>query len=150
MLLPCPSGNLSKVKLTSATGKRVVLKNFAAYAGDDYSPVDLTKATYLKDITSMSQTVGNMTSGWYGLRVQALYTDGTLSPWSNRVRLLIDWKKGDVNHDGEINIADVNTVVNYIIQGINTKSALSSCDVNEDGEINLADINAVIRNIMGH
>ena len=150
VLLPCPSGNLSKVKLTSATGKRVVLKNFAAYAGDDYSPVDLTKATYLKDITTMSQTVGDMTSGWYGLRIQALYTDGTLSPWSNRVRLLIDWKKGDVNHDGEINIADVNTVVNYIIQGINTKSALSSCDVNEDGEINLADINAVIRNIMGH
>ena len=147
VLLPCPSSDQAKVRLTSIVGKRVVLKGFSAYAGDDYSPVDLSKATYLEGISTMSHVVNNMKSGWYGLRVQALYTDGTLSDWSNRTRVMVAWNRGDVNHDGEVNITDVNLVINYIIQGITTNSVLTVSDVNGDKEINIADINDVIRTI---
>ena len=54
---------------------------------------------------------------------------------------------GDVNGDGEINIADVNTVIDVILGGGENKLA----DVNGDGEINIADVNALIDIILsGH
>ena len=49
--------------------------------------------------------------------------------------------RGDVNADGEINIADVNSVIGLILgDGGITPSA----DVNGDGEVNIADVNAII------
>jgi len=49
---------------------------------------------------------------------------------------------GDINADGKINTADVNTVYGEIING--TKSAIKPyADVNEDGNINTADVNTV-------
>ena len=47
---------------------------------------------------------------------------------------------GDVNGDGEVNIADVNAVIDIILSGDFSDSA----DVNGDGEVNIADVNAVI------
>lgn len=46
----------------------------------------------------------------------------------------------DVNHDGEVNIGDVNAVVGVILTG----NMVSRADVNRDGEVNIADVNAVI------
>ena len=48
---------------------------------------------------------------------------------------------GDVNGDGEVNIADVNAVIDIILS---ENSSTTAADVNDDGEINVADINAVI------
>ena len=48
--------------------------------------------------------------------------------------------KGDVNADGEVNIADVNAVIEMILSGNSDMRG----DVNDDHEINIADINAVI------
>lgn len=52
---------------------------------------------------------------------------------------------GDVNGDGEVNIADVNTVIDLILTG----DTMPSADVNGDGEVNIADVNAVISFILG-
>ena len=52
---------------------------------------------------------------------------------------------GDVNVDGEVNIADVNTVIDMIISG----NIESIGDVNGDGEVNIADIYALIDLILG-
>ncbi len=53
--------------------------------------------------------------------------------------------KGDVNGDGEINIADINTLIDIILGGGTTDATLiKRADVNGDNEINLADINADI------
>ena len=53
--------------------------------------------------------------------------------------------RGDVNADGEVNIADVNSVINFILGG----SGVSGfADVNGDGEVNIADVNAVIDRIL--
>ena len=53
--------------------------------------------------------------------------------------------KGDVNGDGEVNIADVNALLDVImVHGSDMR-----CDVNEDSEINIADVNAVIDIILG-
>ena len=53
--------------------------------------------------------------------------------------------KGDVNGDGEVNIADINAVIDMILSGYSDMHG----DVNGDHEINIADINAVIDIILG-
>ncbi len=54
--------------------------------------------------------------------------------------------EGDVNGDGEVNLADVNVVIDTIING----SYISRCDVNRDLEVNLADVNRVIDIILAN
>ena len=47
---------------------------------------------------------------------------------------------GDVNGDGEINIADINAVIDMILGGTISPSG----DVNGDSEVNIADVNTLI------
>ena len=49
-------------------------------------------------------------------------------------------KPGDVNCDGEVNIADVNIVIDHILSG----EMDDACDVNKDLEVNIADVNFII------
>ncbi len=48
--------------------------------------------------------------------------------------------KGDVNGDGEVNIADINAVIDTILTGDTNARA----DVNGDSEVNIADVNSLI------
>ena len=52
---------------------------------------------------------------------------------------------GDVNGDGEVNIADVNAIISMILSGNYDPAG----DVNGDTEVNIADVNAVIGIILG-
>ena len=54
---------------------------------------------------------------------------------------------GDVNGDGEVNIADVNALIDIIMGKPDNTQGRS--DVNGDGEVNIADINTVISVILG-
>ena len=49
--------------------------------------------------------------------------------------------KGDVNGDGEVNIADINAVIDIMLRGTGDAEA---ADVNGDGENNIVDINTII------
>lgn len=51
---------------------------------------------------------------------------------------------GDVNHDGEVNIADINAIIDIILGGNVDDQTRERADVNGDGEVNIADINAII------
>ena len=53
---------------------------------------------------------------------------------------------GDVNGDHEVTIADINSVINIIIDAGDITDA---ADVNNDSEVNIADINVIIGIIMG-
>ncbi len=55
---------------------------------------------------------------------------------------IIPFLPGDVNGDGEVNIADINALIDIILGGTDNSEGRS--DVNRDGEVNIADINAVI------
>jgi len=56
---------------------------------------------------------------------------------------------GDVNGDGEVNIADINEVLDIILSNDFTgRSFMARADVNDDGEINVADINMIINLIV--
>lgn len=57
---------------------------------------------------------------------------------------------GDINEDGEINIADVVTLIEYIIgDGSLTNSQLLAADLTEDGIVNITDMINLINNILG-
>ena len=51
---------------------------------------------------------------------------------------------GDVNADGEVNIADVNTIIDIILGVKYDEYTMERADVNSDGEVNIADVNALI------
>ena len=51
---------------------------------------------------------------------------------------------GDVNKDGEVNVADVNALINMILSG--NLDAVG--DVNDDGEVGISDINSLINIIL--
>jgi M6 family metalloprotease-like protein len=55
---------------------------------------------------------------------------------------------GDVNGDGEINVADVNSIIDIIMSGSSDADIMARADVNGDGEVNVADVNAIIDMIL--
>lgn len=58
--------------------------------------------------------------------------------------------RGDVNCDWEVNIADVNTLVDAVLNGTDYHSFYTYAhDINCDSEINIADVNLVIEAILG-
>ena len=76
----------------------------------------------------------------------ALEVYKTTDPWNMFSNIVgVNTVVGDVNNDGEINIADVNAVTDCIL----TNDFTDSSDVNGDGEVNIADINALIGIILG-
>lgn len=50
---------------------------------------------------------------------------------------------GDVNDDGTVNIADVTSLIDYLLDSSNSVN-LKNSDVNQDGSINIADVTALI------
>ena len=54
--------------------------------------------------------------------------------------------RGDVNGDGEVNVADVNMLIDIVMGGVDNSDGRS--DVNGDGEVTVADINEVINIIL--
>jgi hypothetical protein len=56
---------------------------------------------------------------------------------------------GDVNGDGEVNIADATVLVDYLL-GNNTMTNLhlEVADMNGDNEINIADVTSLIDNLL--
>ena len=75
------------------------------------------------------------TGGYMNKPITAMAVNGGLASFWYMKRLV-----GDINDDGEVNIADVNALIDGILSGNKTEVM----DVNEDGEINIADVNTLI------
>ena len=59
-------------------------------------------------------------------------------------RPLSELMKGDVNDDGEVNVADVTTLINVILTSTNQSAIDPIHDINGDGEVDVADVNTLI------
>ena len=51
---------------------------------------------------------------------------------------------GDVNADDNITIADVTTLIDYLLSGDSTSLSLNGADVDDDDSISIADVTALI------
>ena len=151
VLLPCPTAKDVKVKLANSVAThRVALSSVEVYAGDDYTPLDVSTIVEHYGITGNSFKVNVTTPGTYAMRVQAVYTDGTVSPWSNLTRVEILGSIGDLNNDGIINIADINVLINVVLGNTASRRTHQASDLNRDGVTNIADLNSLIHIILNN
>lgn len=59
-----------------------------------------------------------------------------------------DYQTGDVNHDDDVNIADVTKLIDYLLDN-QTDVCLDCADVNGDEDINIADVTFLIDLLLG-
>lgn len=94
--------------------------------------------------TTVTFNLDNVIDGWKYFTKSYYYSEGKqVSLAGTGTHTIVfpgEGIKGDVNGDGEVNIADVNTLIDMILTGITD----SRGDVNEDHEVNIADVNALI------
>ena len=156
VLTGCSSHNI-KLSMT-ANKKRFYVYHVDVYNGDlTQNPpalrdiVEVGDSTWrdISGITDTCYTVQALTSGIYEYYVKAIYTDGTESVWSNiqHVTLYGDGTElliGDVNCDGFVSIADVTTLIDYLLTEEATSFDRDAADVNRDGGVTIADVTALI------
>lgn len=63
------------------------------------------------------------------------------------VREHVDTPEGDVNDDGQVNIADLNQILECVFDHLNGY-VFRHCDVNNDGNVNISDVNSVVNIIL--
>ena len=57
--------------------------------------------------------------------------------------------QGDANYDGRVDVEDVNTVINVILNLNQGGARGASCDVNGDGRVDVEDVNKQVNIILG-
>lgn len=83
--------------------------------------------------------------------IKLITPDNTELPASelNVELLLTAGNKGDANSDGNVDIADINTVAGYIVSPAGRQINLTQADVSEDGDVNVIDLVGVSNIILG-
>ena len=62
--------------------------------------------------------------------------------------LVDDVLVGDVNGDGDVNIADVTVLIDYLLNGDTSAINMTAADVSLDGEVNIADVTSLIDKLL--
>ena len=101
-------------------------------------------------ITGKSYTVSDLAAGGtFFYSVKAVYIDGSESDWSESGIVTLHegtghpYQTGDVNHDNNVNIADVTKLIDYLLDVDNNICTICA-DVKSDNEVNIADVTALI------
>ena len=101
--------------------------------------VNLTHIDFIKVYNAVNQYCG-----WIGETSTEVAAGIDFHPDA----VMPDFPVGDVNGDGEVNIADVNCLINVILGQVNADIYEGRAYVNDDEEVNIADVNAVINIIL--
>lgn len=159
VLTGCTSQNI-KLAMT-AVKKRFYIYNVNIYKGDltarapHRAAVEEGDSTWrvVSGIDDDHYTVRALAGGTYEYMVKAIYTDGTQSVWSNIEHVTLTGNGdeplvGDVNGDGEVSIADVTALIDYLLSPNSTLDE-DVADVNHDGEVTIGDVTALIDLLLG-
>lgn len=63
---------------------------------------------------------------------------------NKKIEIKITPKKGDVNNDGKVDLADLDFLIDYLFEGGHAPTYLESGDLNEDGKITMEDLSVLI------
>jgi hypothetical protein len=120
--------------------------------------IDVLAAEIAQTQADNYASTANGGAGWtlegeYSAAVQALkdYLTERFPYLDTKFRELsaVSTLKGDINGDGEVNVADVTTLVDYILGKNPTNCNESACDINGDNEINVSDVTSLVDIILG-
>ena len=167
------SGNTYNWLVTASAGEKITITTTDSY----YSPDMALIKVYVGDVNEMStlnavveegdassRLITGITDKYYTVRnleaegtffyqVKAVYTDGTVSAWSNTKSVtLFDnghaYEPGDVNHDGLLNLTDVTLLIAHLMDSTNNTICDICSDVNGDGLTNVTDVTYLINKVM--
>lgn len=119
--------------------------NYGTAVQGMYQPIHLAPGAS----TVLQFDLDNVENGWkYFIKTFYYSTDGQISLAGSGTYTIIvpetpQYQHGDVNHDGEINIADLNAIINVILAYGGSQN-VASADLNYDGSVDIADVNAMI------
>ena len=105
-------------------------------------------------ITIPVEVSENMAEGYYPVEFRNMHIvdssllEHTLTLVRATVKVEEGRLPGDINGDGVINIVDVTTLVNIIINGEGDAAARKAADVNNDGNINVVDVTCLVGMIL--
>ena len=99
-------------------------------------------------ITDKKYTVTGLTScGSFYFYVEANYINGGIAPSIVKEVTLFEsehtFQLGDVDHNGDVNIADVTDLIDFLL-GSDNGACIECGDVETDGTISIADVTALI------
>jgi len=128
-----------RISLVGKDGGLITLANISVpKTGDWWDIYQSVKGDLLRELQTGSQIIRiTITSG--GCNIDRVKFDLK----SEQHTLL-----GDVNGDGEINVADIVEVVNYILGRPSDIFMWDAADLNGDGEVNVTDIVAIVNIIL--
>ena len=162
VLTGCTENNV-KLSMT-ANKKRFYVYHVDIYNGDlnakapNREIVEEGDSTWrmVSGITDDNYTVRALDGGYYEYKVKAVYIDGTESVWSNIQHVTLagggeQTLLGDINLDGEVNVADVTALISIVLKGNIDDATRAIADINHDGEVNIGDVTLLINLVLrGH
>jgi M6 family metalloprotease-like protein len=158
VVLDCSSSDRVRVQ---GRANYVAIQSVFIYPGDitagaKLRAVETGDKTYrlITGITDRFYTVTDLEAeGTYIYKVKALYVDNSESEWSNVEEVTLfqnghGFQKGDVNHDGILNVTDVTTLIDFMLG--NDQCCEICGDMNEDGLLNVTDVTDLIDLLLGN
>ena len=116
------------------------------YVGNDWSTAAVTESSDM--FTNCYNLVGGQGTTYDANHIDKTYAhidDGTSNPGYFTAKSA--GQRGDVNHDGQVNITDVTTLISMIMS--DNTGGNPEADVNGDGNVNITDVTTLISMVMG-
>ena len=97
--------------------------------------VEGLKITYDNNNVTVTNAEGTTTIALAEVRDMYFSNDGSTTPV---------YQLGDVNMDGDVNIADVTALIDYLLNGDDSVIDLTAANVNEDNSVDISDVTHLI------
>ncbi len=134
--------------------QRFYLDDVVVTTGDDRDPVemgpDATGFLVIPGITSTAHNVSGLTTGaTYRYLVVTRFADQVTKKSNLQLVTLAEqqehnYRAGDVNHDGAIDILDVLTLIDCLLSGFDDNTCVICADVNDKDGVNIEDLTCLI------
>ena len=134
---------------TEKINERVILKGLTLLAGPDkylYNSTDSLTIYNQFGITLPTELEG-----------KTYDVEGMVSYYDNKVQVMpiaitevqaTEYIRGDVDDNGEVKIADVTALINYLLSGDTSNVNLQGADCDQNGEVKIADVTALINYLL--
>ena len=97
--------------------------------------VEGLKITYDNTNVTVTNAEGTTTIALAEVQDMCFSNDGSTTPV---------YQLGDVNMDGDVNIADVTALIDYLLNGDDSVIDLTAANVNEDNSVDISDVTHLI------